>query len=152
MRGLRIIWRTIKEAYLGVQRSGLSNVIVISILSVALAIFGGVLQINSVIKQVSQNLDSQLEFSIYLKDSAVPADLAKTISKFKGVDKVEIVGKDIAWQRFREKFSFSDKSGNPLPNTLHVNIKDPKSLNSVIDQVKKLSGIDQFSYAPDLFK
>lgn len=151
MRGLRVIWRTIKEAYWGIRRSGMSNVIVISILAVALAIFGGVLQLNSTIKQISQNLDSQLEFSLYLKDSANAEQIAKRISKYPEIDKVEIVTKDIAWQKFRDKFKFSDASGNPLPNTLHVNIKNPQSLESVIEQVKKIPGIDQISYAPDFF-
>ncbi len=151
MRGLRVIWRSLKEAYWGIMRSGLSNVIVISILAVALAIFGGVLQLNSSIKQVSENLDSQLEFSVYLKDSANAEEIAKQISKSKDVDKVEIVTKAIAWEKFRERFNFSDSTGNPLPNTLHVNIKNPQSLDAVIEDVKKLSGIDQISYAPDFF-
>lgn len=151
MRGLRVIWRTIKEAYWAVARSGFSNIIVVSILAVALAIFGGVLQLNSTIKQISQNLDSQLEFSVYLKDSANPEEIAKTISKFEQIDKVEIVTKDVAWQRFRNRFNFSDTTGNPLPNTLHVNIQNPESLDLVIEEVKKLSGIDQISYAPDFF-
>lgn len=151
MRGLRVIWRTLKEAYWGIRRSGMSNVIVISILAVSLAIFGGVLQLNSSIKQISQNLDSQLEFSVYLKDTSNPDQIAKTISKNKLVQKVEIVRKDVAWKRFRDKFDFSNEAGNPLPNTLHVNIKNPQSLDSVIAETKKIPGIEQISYAPEIF-
>jgi cell division transport system permease protein len=151
MRSLRIVWRTFKEAYNSIIASGISNIMVISILAVALALFGGVLQLNSSIKQISQNLDSQLEFSVYLKDIADPQKIATQISKIDNVEKVEIISRDIAWERFRKKFQFSDNAGNPLPNTLHVNIKAPQHLEDVIAKVKKLSGIEQISYAPDLF-
>ncbi len=151
MRELRIIWRTLQEAISSIKASGVSNFIVVSILAVALALFGGVLQLNSSIKQISQNLDTQLEFSIYLLDSADAQNIATKISKIKKVDKVEIITKDVAWRRFKEKFDFKDISGNPLPDTLHVNIRRPQDLDDVIDQVKKLSGIEQISYAPELF-
>lgn len=151
MRELRVVWRTLQEAGSSIKSSGISNFIVVSILAVALALFGGVLQLNSSIKQISQNLDTQLEFSIYLLDSANVEEIARQISRLKKVDKVEIITKDIAWQRFKEKFDFRDISGNPLPNTLHVNIRRPQDLNDVIAEVKKLSGIEQISYAPELF-
>jgi len=151
MRELRVVWRTLQEAWSSIKSSGISNFIVISILAVALALFGGVLQLNSSIKQISQNLDTQLEFSIYLLDSANVEEIARQISRLDKVEKVEIVTKDVAWQRFKEKFDFRDISGNPLPNTLHVNIRRPQDLDEVITEVKKLSGIEQISYAPELF-
>lgn len=151
MREVRIIWRTLQEALGSIVSSGLSNIIVVSILAVALALFGGVLQLNSSIKQISQNLDTQLEFSVYLLDSAEPREIAKEISTIQRVEKVEIVTKDIAWERFKKRFNFADASGNPLPNTLHVNIRRPEDLNAVIEEVKTLSGIEQISYAPELF-
>lgn len=151
MRELRILWRTILEAFSSIKASGISNFIVISTLSVALALLGGVLQLNSSIKQISQNLDSQLEFSIYLLDSADPNEIARKISKMNGVDKVEVITKDIAWERFKTRFEFDETGNNPLPNTLHINIKQPQDLNNVINNVKKLSGIEQISYAPELF-
>ena len=151
MRELRIIWRTVQEAIGSIMSSGLSNIIVVSILAVALALFGGVLQLNSSIKQISQNLDTQLEFSVYLLDSEEPREIAKEISIIPRVEKVEIVSKDIAWERFKQRFDFADASGNPLPNTLHVNIRRPEDLEGVIEEVKTLSGIEQISYAPELF-
>ncbi|MDD9897385.1 MAG: permease-like cell division protein FtsX [Candidatus Melainabacteria bacterium] len=151
MKEIRIIWRTLQEALSSIKAGGFSNVIVISILAVALALFGGVLQLNSSIKQISQNLDTQLEFSIYLLDSAGPQEIANEISKNPKVDKVEIVTKDVAWERFRKKFQFSDIAGNPLPNTIHVNIHKPEYLQEVIKEVKTLAGIEQISYAPELF-
>jgi cell division transport system permease protein len=151
MKEIRIIWRTLQEAISSILSSGLSNIIVVSILAVALALFGGVLQLNSSIKQISQNLDSQLEFSVYLLDSGDPKEIAKDISKIKQVDKVEIISKEIAWERFKQQLGFQDNSGNPLPNTLHVNIRRPQDLESVIAEVKTLSGIEQISVAPELF-
>ncbi len=151
MRELRIIWRTLLEAVSSIRSSGFSNVIVISILAVALALFGGVLQLNSSIKQISENLDTQLEFSVYLLDSASPRNIANKISQIKAVDKVEIITKDVAWERFKGQHDIGDISGNPLPNTLHINIRRPQDLEPVIAEVKQISGIEQISYSQQLF-
>lgn len=151
MRELRIIWRTLQEAVSSIKAGGISNFVVVSILAVALALFGGVLQLNSSIKQISQNLDTQLEFSVYLLDSANPQDIAKEISHIKEVDKVEIITKDVAWERFKKQFEFDEIAGNPLPNTLHINIRRPQDLDKVISEVKQIPGIEQISYAPELF-
>jgi len=152
MRTLRILIRTFIEAYGSIRYSGMSNLIVIGIMAVALALLGGVLQLNSTIKQISQNMDSQIEFSVYLQDSAVPDEIAKAISRNKQVERVEVVTKDAAWQRFKKKFDLvDDGAGNPLPNTLHINMRSPKYVNDVITYVKTLPGIEQISYAPELF-
>lgn len=151
MKELRIVWRTFQEAINSIRSGGVYNLVVISILAVALALFGGVLQLNSSIKQISQNLDTQLEFSVYLLDEADPQAIANEISKKKHVDKIEIISKDVAWARFRKKFQFSDVAGNPLPDTIHVNIEKPEYLKEVIAEVKLLEGIEQISYAPELF-
>ncbi len=140
------------EAYGSIRYSGMANLIVIGIMAVALALFGGVLQLNSTIKQISSNLDSQIEFSVYLKDSADAEATAKAISRNAQVEKVEVVTKDAAWQRFKKRFDLADDGGgNPLPNTLHVNMRSPKYVSDVITYVKTLPGIDQISYAPELF-
>ncbi len=152
MRTLRILIRTIMEAYGSIRYSGMANLIVIGIMAVALALFGGVLQLNSTIKQISSNLDSQIEFSVYLKDSADAEATAKAISRNAQVEKVEVVTKEAAWQRFKKRFDLvDDGGGNPLPNTLHVNMRSTKYVSDVITYVKTLPGIDQISYAPELF-
>lgn len=151
MRGLRIFIRILKETYASIMASGLSNFVVISILAVALALFGGVLQLNSAIKQISSNLNGQLEFSVYLKDIGDAKQIATDISKLEKVEKVELISKDIAWTRFRQKYDFSENSGNPLPNTIHVNITSPQDLDKVVANVKKMKGVDQISYATELF-
>jgi cell division transport system permease protein len=152
MRSIRIIWRILKETYQSIKFSGMSNFMVISILTVTLALFGGVLQFNSSIKQIYQNLDNQLEFSIYLIEGAETKAIAQKISQIEAVKKVDIIPKDIAWRSFRDKFGFSEDSSNPLPDTLHVNVKRAQDLNPVIEQIKNYSGIEQISYAPQLFQ
>ena len=152
MRTFRILLRTLLEAYGSIRYSGMANLIVIGIMTVALALLGGVLQLNSTIKQISQNLDSQIEFSVYLQDSADPEAIAKYISRNKQVERVEVVGKEAAWQRFKKRFDLvDDGGGNPLPNTLHVNLRAPKYVEDGITYVQTLSGIEQISYPPELF-
>ena len=47
-----------------------------------------------------------------------------------------------------------DVSGmeNPLPDTLHVTVDDPSNITVVCDNMKKVSGIENMSYAQEIAK
>jgi cell division transport system permease protein len=152
MRSLRIFWRILVETYQSIRFTGMSNLMVISIMTVTLALFGGVMQFNSSIKQISQNLDSQVEFSVYIKDGADVNKIAKKISEDDAVRKVDIIPKEVAWENFRTKFNFSSATGNPLPDTLHINVFNAEDTTEVIENIRRLSGIEQISYAPEVFQ
>ena len=72
MRTLRICLRVLQETVIGLRRSGWSNWLVVSILAVALTIFGGVLQTTMAIKVLVSSWGSQLEISAYLKENFEP--------------------------------------------------------------------------------
>src|ERR1700733_10733432 len=97
MKQLRIIKSIIIETLLGLRQSGWSNWLVISILSVALTIFGGFLQTTMTLKNVVNSWGSQLEISAYLKDGYDPKKVAHEIGQLPEVKVVQIVPKDVAW-------------------------------------------------------
>ena len=80
MRTLRIIRRVFIETFLGLRASGWSNWLVVSILAVALTIFGGVLQMTMSLKNLVNAWGSQIEMSAYLKDSYDPKKVANEIT------------------------------------------------------------------------
>src|ERR1700722_43419 len=121
MRQLRIIRAIIIETWLGLRQSGWSNWLVISILAIALTIFGGILQLTISLQNLVSSWGSQLEVSAYLKDGYDPKAVADEIRQMPVVQSVEIVPKEIAWQEMKTSLRVA-AINNPLPNTLHIKI------------------------------
>lgn len=145
MRQLRIFFRVIVETGIGVKRSGWSNWLVLSILAIALTIFGGILQLTMTMKNVVSLCGSQLEISAYLKDGFQPKRVAREISQIPEVNLVEIVTKDVAWDEMKATFKVASLA-NPLPNTLHIRASNPESVDAVASKVKLLGAVENIRY------
>jgi cell division transport system permease protein len=145
MRQLRILRQVAVETVIGIKRSGWSNWLVISILAIALTIFGGVLQLTVAMKDVVASWGSQLEISAYLKDGIDPAGVARTISQIPEVQVVEIVPKDVAWSQMQSSFKVAAIS-NPLPNTLHVRLSTIEAVEQTAQRLKTLDSVEHIRY------
>src|SRR5580692_5557637 len=121
MRQLRILFRVFRETLIGIKLSGWSNWLVVSILAIALSIFGCVLQLTMTLKNVVSAWGSQLEISIYLKDDSDPKRVAREVSQFPEVQLVEIVPKEVSWHEMQNSLKVASLA-NPLPNTLHIRL------------------------------
>ncbi len=145
MRTLRIFFRVLRETTIGLRRSGWSNWLVISILAVALTIFGGVLQTTMAIKDLVSSWGSQLEISAYLKEGFEPQKVAKVVSQMPDVQLVEIVPKEVAWAEMQSNYKVAALS-NPLPNTLHVKLSNVAAVEKIADKLKLLSSIEHIRF------
>ncbi|MBX9721123.1 MAG: ABC transporter permease [Candidatus Obscuribacterales bacterium] len=145
MRTVRILWRVLIETTIGLRRSGWSNWLVISILAIALTIFGGVLQTTMAIKDLVSSWGSQLEISAYLKDGFEPQKVARVVSQLPDVQLVEIVPKEVAWAEMQSNYKVAALS-NPLPNTLHVKLSNVQAVEKTADKLKQLSSIEHIRF------
>ncbi len=145
MRQLRIMFRIVIETLLGLKHSGWSNWLVVSILAIALTIFGGVLMLTMSLKNLVNAWGSQLEISAYLKEDVDPKKVAKEVSQYPQVQLVEIVPKEVAWQEMQHTFKVAAIS-NPLPNTLHVRLFSADQVEIVAPKLKLLTGIENIRY------
>ena len=145
MRHLRVLWRVVIETQLGVRHSGWSNWLVISILAIALTIFGGILQLTMTLKNVVTAWGSQLEISAYLKDGSDPKKVAKEVSQFPEVQLVEIVPKEVSWQEMQQTFKVAALA-NPLPNTLHIRLSSADNVEKLAPKLNLLPGIENIRY------
>jgi cell division transport system permease protein len=145
MRTLRIFWRVLRETVIGLRRSGWSNWLVVSILAIALTIFGGVLQTTMGLKEVVSSWGSQLEISAYLKDGFEPQTVAKTVSQLPDVQLVEIVPKEVAWAEMQSNYKVAALN-NPLPNTLHVKLSNVQAVERTADKLKALASIEHIRF------
>lgn len=145
MRQLRIIKAVIMETWLGLKQSGWSNWLVISILAIALTIFGGILQLTISLQNLVSSWGSQLEVSAYLKDGYDPKAVANEIRQMPAVQSVEIVPKDIAWQEMQKSLHVAAIE-NPLPNTLHIKILASNKVEDIASRVKLLGSVENVRF------
>lgn len=145
MRSLRIFRRVLIETVIGLKASGWSNWLVVSILAVALTIFGGVLQMTMTLKNLVNAWGNQIQISAYLPDSADPKAVAHEISRFPEVKQVEIVTKDVAWREMQHTFKVASID-NPLPNTLHIKLSSPDQVESLAPKLRLMSSIENIRY------
>lgn len=145
MRTLRILGRVARETVIGLRRSGWSNWLVISILAIALTIFGGVLQTTMTIKNVVSSWGSQLEISAYLKDGFEPQKIARTVSQIPEVQLVEIVPKDVAWADMQSHYKVAALN-NPLPDTLHIRLSSVQAVERTAAVLRNYQSIEHIRY------
>lgn len=146
MRQLRIFWRVVIEMLIGIRQSGWSNWLVISILAIALTIFGSILQLTMTMKNVVEAWGSQLEISAFLKDGYAPKTVAKEVSQIADVQLVEIVPKDVAWQEMQATYKVAALLQNPLPNTLHVRVSNADAVENVAARLRLLTSVENIRY------
>lgn len=145
MRQLRILARVFIETLIGIRQSGWSNWLVVSILAIALTIFGCVLQLTMTLKNVVTAWGSQLEISAYLKEGYDPKRVAKEVSQFPEVQLVEIVPKEVAWEEMQTTFKVAALS-NPLPNTLHIRLNNAEQVERLAPKLNLLPGVENIRY------
>lgn len=145
MRQLRVLGRVFAETGIGLKRGGWSNWLVVSILTIALTIFGGVLELTMAIKNVVGAWGSQLQISAYLKDSAVPRQVANAVSQIGEVQVVEIVPKEVAWADMQSTFKVA-AINNPLPNTLHIKLANSEAVERTAAKLKLFDTIEHIRY------
>lgn len=145
MRQIRIFSRVFIETVNGIKRSGWSNWLVISILTIALTIFGGVLQTTMAMKNVVTAWGSQLEVSAYLKEGFDPNLVARKASQIADVQLVEIVTKEVAWGEMQQALKVAAVN-NPLPNTLHIRISSPEAVERTAEKIRNLEGVEHIRF------
>lgn len=145
MRQLRILGRVVIETVKGVKRGGWSNWLVISILAIALTIFGSVLQLTMSLKNLVNSWGSQMVISAYLDDNYEPRSVAKEVSQYGEVKLVEVVTKDVAWEEMKKKLNVASIP-NPLPNTLHITVNRPDQVSKLAPKLDLLPSVEAVRY------
>lgn len=145
MKRLRILQSIIAETWLGLRQSGWSNWLVISILAIALTIFGGILQVTISLQNLVSSWGSQLEISAYLKNEANPRIIANEIKQIPAVESVELITKEKAWEDMQKSLHVASVV-NPLPNTLHIKVVSANRVEDVASRIKLLGAVEHVRF------
>lgn len=146
---LRILYRLGKETLGDIVRTGWVNLVIITTMAAILTIFGACFRSAISISAFSKELGSALEISVYLKNNVEATGVKREIQKFEHVEKISVIPKSESWSKLKTEMSLPNID-NPLPDTLHVKVDSPENLQTVFDNIKKISAVEDMSYAKDL--
>ncbi len=146
----------LKEAILNLWKNKTNTVGSIFVMSFTFAILGIVfmivMNINVLIKQTQSTFD---EIIIFIEDDvkAKQIDTMYTdLQKIQGVKSVVFEDKETAFEKwkaedFGEDAHLLDGIGDsPLPNAFYITIKDINMANQVVENIRKLEGIEDIKY------
>ncbi len=146
---LRILYRLGKETLGDIIRTGWVNVVIITTMAAILMIFGACFRTALSISAFSKELGSALEISVYLKNHAEVSEVKKEIQQIEHVETITVISKTESWSKLKTEMSLPNIE-NPLPDTLHVKVDSPESLQPVFDNIKEIRAVEDMSYAKDL--
>lgn len=140
---LRQMVRAIKGNFTAVLATLTTMVLTLMILGVV-----GLLTLN--LEKALEDLEREIEISVFLLDRADPKALTAEIGsgKFPDVAEVRFSSKeDILKQMGQDLPAIAEGlDSNPFPNTLHIQLRDPKNIEAVALKVKKLDGVEGVEY------
>jgi len=143
-----------REALLSFRRSALMSMATILSITTILIIIGMFLLISINSSLFLKNLESQLEIVVYLEDKISEVELNNlkgNIALIDGIKEVKFIPKEEAYQRLlkdlgEQKDILSAMEVNPLPASLEIQIKDPKIIEQIANQIAKFEKVEEVEY------
>jgi len=144
----------IREALLSFRRSALMSMATILSVTTILIIVGMFLLISINSSLFLKNIESQLEIIVYLEDDISNAglnNLKNNITSIEGIKEVKYVSKEEAYQRLskdlgEQKDILSAIETNPLPASFEIQIKDPKTIEQIANQIAEFKKVEEVEY------
>ncbi|MEA2022348.1 MAG: permease-like cell division protein FtsX [Candidatus Caldatribacteriota bacterium] len=143
-----------REALLSFRRSTLMSMATILSITTILIIVGVFLLISINSSLFLKNIESQLEIVVYLEDNISKAELnnlKSNITSIDGIKEVKFVSKEEAYQRLskdlgEQKDILSAIEVNPLPASFEVQVKNPKAIEQIANQITKFKKVEEVEY------
>jgi len=143
-----------REALLSFRRSTLMSMATILSITTILIIVGVFLLISINSSLFLKNLESQLEIAVYLEDNISKAELnnlKSNITSIDGIKEVKFVSKEEAYQRLskdlgEQKDILSAIEVNPLPASFEIQVKDPKAIEKIANQIDEFKKVEEVEY------
>lgn len=150
----------VKETYKSIRRNGFMSFASISTVAVSLLVLGMFLLISLNTNNLAQYLESQVQISVYMQDTATAQDLKNTEAKLKsipGVVKVTPVTKAQAMERFKKRLGDQQKQllaslgkDNPFPNSFDVQVDSPDKIKTVSEPISKMPKVETAKFGQEI--
>ena len=149
----------VKETYKSIRRNGFMSFASISTVAVSLLVLGMFLMIFLNTNNLAQYLESQVQVSVYMQDSATEKELASVkekLTKMPGVVKVTQVSKAQALERFKKRLGDQEQllhslgKENPFPNSFEVQVDNPERIKVLTPQIGQLPKVETAKFGQEV--
>ena len=143
------------EAFRSVLRNSWFSIASVGVVSISLLILGSSLLMVINAGEITANLESSIEISVFLKDNTSPVDISKMLREIKampGVALVEYVSKEQALLEMKDRLNDSDdllaglEENNPLPDAFRVKAIQAEQVALLSQQLDNLPLTDKVRY------
>lgn len=149
----------VKETYKSIRRNGFMSFASISTVAVSLLVLGMFLMIFLNTNNLAQYLESQVQVSVYMQDSATDKELTavkEKLTKMPGVVKVTQVSKQQALERFKKRLGDQEQllhslgKENPFPNSFELQVDNPERIKVLTPQIGQLSKVETAKFGQEV--
>lgn len=135
----------VRESAQNFQRNWVMSLGAVITIYLSLLLVGVFLAAGVVVNAAVQSVEDKVTIQIFLKDGAATADVDALQKQLLGdalVDGVNYTSKEEALAKFKEDMKQSPEiieqlEGNPLPASLDVTLKDPRTVEDMVAKIKK---------------
>lgn len=149
----------LREVFISIRRNNWMSFASISTVAVSLFIFGMFLIIVMNMNRMATLLESEVQISVYLEDSAKGSDidnLESAIKRMQGIDTVRFVPREEAIERLRDRLGDQRylldalDDDNPLPNAFEVTVLRPDMVQTAAASIENMDGVESAKYGQDV--
>jgi cell division transport system permease protein len=150
----------LREAFGSLRRNYFMTIAALVTVFLSMVVLGGVLAFVYSTNALLREVESKVEITVYLKDTAAEQDITamqSEISSWAEVKTATFVSKDEALARLKEDFKdnpeiFQQLRNNPLPASFEIALKDPKTVDAVAARFNGRDSVDEVRYGKEIAK
>ncbi|MCA9837669.1 MAG: ABC transporter permease [Trueperaceae bacterium] len=143
----------LQQAMRAVRANWVASVSTIATMILSLTVLAGFSLLTLNLNAWLSRLQSELELSAYLNDSADEAVLIDTIQSWSEIRSVDFIPKESAINDLGRDFPSisvaTDLVGNPLPDRLDMRVVDPRFVSTVSAKLQGLAGVTEVQDGSD---
>jgi cell division transport system permease protein len=147
----------VRESIQNFRRNWVMSLGAVITIYLSLLLVGIFIATGFVVNSVVQSVEDKVTIQIFLKDGAATADvnaLQQELLSDALVDDVDYTSKDEALKKFKDDMKQSPEiidqlEGNPLPASLDVTLKDPRTVEQMVANIKKNPMFTKVADRPD---
>ena len=149
----------IKETYNSIKRNQLMSFASVSTVALSLLVLGLFLMMVINANNLAGYLESQVQITVYMQDSAKGNTLIaaeKTLKGLPGVVKVTSITKSQALDRFKERLGDQKDllealgTENPFPYSFDVQVDNPQRISQIVPSIEKMPGVETAKFGREV--
>lgn len=152
-------WYYIKETLTSFKRNSLMTIASISTVALSLLVLGMFLTMVLNVNNLAHQLESQVQVTVYMQDTATPDQLKqvdKVLKSTEGIVKVKPVTKQQALQEFKSRLGDQQKlldalgQDNPFPASFEIQVDAPERIPGLVLQLQQLPGVETAKFGQEV--